>query len=92
MKAIIKLQLARVGDRIAQNHGAVFTYDPEVIEQVASRCKEVSSGARNVDRILNGTVLPEMSGEFLNKMSTGEPVSKVHIAVSPEGKFLYQIQ
>ncbi|MBL8112943.1 MAG: type VI secretion system ATPase TssH, partial [Acidobacteria bacterium] len=92
MKAIIKLQLGRVGDRIQANHRATFTYDPEVIEQVASRCKEVSSGARNVDRILNGTVLPEMSGEFLNKMATGEPVSKVHIAVSPEGKFLYQIQ
>lgn len=89
MKEIIKLQLGRIGDRLQENHGASFVYDAGVIQEIANRCKEVESGARNVDHILTRTLLPEMSGEFLSRMSTGTTVSQVEISVSPEGKFQY---
>jgi type VI secretion system protein VasG len=91
MKEIIKLQLRRIGDRLEENHGAKFIYDPAVIQEIANRCKEVESGARNVDHILTRTLLPEMSGEFLSRMSTGATVSQVEVTVSPEGKFQYAI-
>jgi type VI secretion system protein VasG len=91
MKQITKLQLGRIGNRLAENHGAKFSYDESVIQEIASRCKEVESGARNVDHILTGTLLPEMSGEFLSRMAAGESISKVHIAVGEQGKFVYQI-
>src|SRR5262245_60936774 len=65
MREIIRLQLSRIGNRMAENHGAKFSYDDGVVTEISNRCKEVESGARNVDHILTRTVLPEMSGEFL---------------------------
>jgi type VI secretion system protein VasG len=89
MKQIIKLQLGRIEDRLQENHGAKFTYDDGVVQEIANRCKEVESGARNVDHILTRTLLPEMSGEFLARMAGGATVSQVHISVSDDGKFQY---
>ncbi|HKG20761.1 MAG TPA: AAA family ATPase, partial [Blastocatellia bacterium] len=91
MQQIIKLQLGRIKRRLAENHGAEFSYDPEVIAEIANRCREVESGARNVDHILTRSLLPEMSGEFLSKMATGQSISQVHIGVGEAGRFSYQI-
>ncbi|HLA96557.1 MAG TPA: type VI secretion system ATPase TssH, partial [Pyrinomonadaceae bacterium] len=57
MRLIIKLQLGKIKNRIADNHGAQFSYDDAVIETVAKRCTDVDSGARNVYNILTGTML-----------------------------------
>jgi len=91
MREIIKLQLGRIGRRLGDNHGARFSYDDAVILEIANRCKEVESGARNVDHILTRTLLPEMSGEFLSRMATGQAVSQVHVNVGDGGKFKYEI-
>jgi type VI secretion system protein VasG len=91
LRMIIKLQLKKIAQRIMQNHKAQFTYDDSVIDAVAKRCTDVDSGARNVHNILNGTLLPEMSGEFLSRMAAGEGVSKAHISVGDDGKFVYEI-
>jgi len=91
MREIIKLQLGRIGRRLEENHGADFTYDEQVVQEIAGRCKEVESGARNVDHILTRSLLPEMSGEFLSRMASGVAVSKVHVSVGEGGKFQYAI-
>jgi type VI secretion system protein VasG len=92
MREIIKLQLGRIGRRLQENHGATFTYDDTVISEVANRCKEVESGARNVDHILTRSLLPDMSNEFLSRMANAEAVSKVHVSVGEDGKFQYRIE
>ncbi|MGB9178436.1 MAG: AAA family ATPase, partial [Pyrinomonadaceae bacterium] len=91
MKEIIKLQLGRIGVRLEENHGADFSYDDTVIAEILNRCKEVESGARNVDHILTRSLLPEMSGEFLSRMATGQGVARVHVGVGDGGKFKYEI-
>ncbi len=91
MREIIRLQLSRIGRRLDENHGARFTYDDAVIAEIANRCKEVESGARNVDHILTRTVLPEMSGEFLSRMASGQGIQRVHVSVGESGKFCYEV-
>ena len=90
MREIIKLQLGRIGSRLKENHGASFAYDESVIGEIVARCKEVESGARNVDHILTRTVLPEMSGEFLARMAEGRTMSRVRITVGDGGAFRYE--
>ncbi|MGH9345450.1 MAG: AAA family ATPase, partial [Terriglobia bacterium] len=90
MRGIIRLQLGRIGRRLAQNHGAAFTYDDAVVNEIASRCREVESGARNVDHILTGTLLPEMSGEFLARMAASQPITKAHVSVE-NATFRYEL-
>jgi type VI secretion system protein VasG len=91
LRLIIKLQLGKIKNRIADNHGAQFTYDDSVVETVASRCTDVDSGARNVYNILTGTLLPEMSGEVLSRMASGEGIRRVHVKVGVGGNFVYDI-
>jgi type VI secretion system protein VasG len=91
MREIIKLQLGRIKRRLAENHGAEFEYEDSVITQIAGRCTEVESGARNVDQILTRTLLPDMSGEFLARMAMSQAVSRVHLSVSDGGAFTYEI-
>ena len=91
LRLIIKLQLGKIRQRIADNHGAQFSYDDSVIDTVAKRCTDVDSGARNVYNILTGTLLPEMSGEVLSRMASGEGIKKVHVSVGEGEKFVYDI-
>jgi len=92
LKAIIRLNLKKIGDRLRDNHRSAFTYDDGLLTTIASRCKEVESGARNVDHILTGTMLPELSGEILSRTIEGRGIKSVHITGSADGKFVYQIE
>src|SRR5690606_795316 len=89
LRLIIKLQLGKIRDRIKDNHGAQFSYDEAVIDTVAKRCTDVDSGARNVYNILTGTLLPEMSGEVLSRMASGDGIKKVHVGVGEGEQFTY---
>ena len=91
LRLIIKLQLGKIKNRISDNHNAQFSYDDSVIDTVAKRCTDVDSGARNVYNILTGTLLPEMSGEVLSRMASGEGIKKVHVAVGENENFVYDI-
>ena len=91
LRMIIKLQLSKIAQRIQENHKADFVYDDTVIDAVAKRCTDVDSGARNVHNILNGTLLPAMSGEFLSRMVTGESITKAHVTVGEDGNFKYDV-
>ena len=66
LRQIVHLQLRRIGNRLGEGHRAAFSYDEAVVEAVIRRCKEVESGARNVDHILTGTLLPDLSREVLD--------------------------
>jgi len=92
LRQIIKLQLGRIADRFRQNHRAEFAYDDAVIEAVRGRCREVESGARNVDHILTGKLLPEISRQILGRMAEGQPISRVRISVDGGGEFQYAVE
>jgi type VI secretion system protein VasG len=92
LRQIIQLQLGRIGQRLSDNHKATFTYDEAVIRAIAERCQEVESGARNIDHILTGTLLPELSREILSRMAEGQATSSVHVGVDAQGLFTYRIQ
>jgi type VI secretion system protein VasG len=82
---IIRLQLSRIVARIRQNHGAELRYDDAVVKLIASRCTEPESGGRMIDAILTNTLLPQISGEFLTRMSEGHPTRVVSISVQGSG-------
>ncbi|MDO8652948.1 MAG: type VI secretion system ATPase TssH [Undibacterium sp.] len=89
---IIELKLKRIQKRISVNHKAEFSYDDGLIEAVLARCTEVDSGARNVDNILNGTLLPEIAESVLTKMAEGAVISKIKVSANKQGQFKYTIK
>ena len=92
LRRIIEMQVAKIGARLRENHKAAFEYDPKVIDTIAARCKEVESGARNVDHIINRTLLPAVAAEVLARQAEGRAVAKVKIGVGDGGKFTYEIE
>ncbi|MGA9059229.1 MAG: type VI secretion system ATPase TssH [Terriglobia bacterium] len=89
LKQIVVLKLGKIQRRIQENHKIQLTYDPSLVDAVASRCTEVESGARNVDNILTNTLLPDISQQLLGRMSEGEKISALHVGVGPDGAFVY---
>jgi type VI secretion system protein VasG len=89
---IIKLKLGKIERRIAANHKAEFSYDEALVEAVLARCTEVDSGARNVDNILNGTLLPEIAESVLTKMAEGASISKIKVSANKQGQFKYTVK
>jgi type VI secretion system protein VasG len=91
MKQIIRLKLGKIGQRVETSYRAQFAYAPEVVDHIAARCTEVQTGARNVDHILSRTLLPELSAEFLARMSDGQPIERVEVKLTSDGRFQYEI-
>ena len=91
MRQIVELQLQRIARRVTENYKAEFTYDPGLPDGIAQRCKEVESGARNIDHILTRSLLPEMAGNFLSRMADGAAIKSVHVAMDDAGRFQYRM-
>jgi len=88
---IIRLKLDRIKARVSTNHNAQFHYDDALVAAVLGRCTEVDSGARNVDTILNGTLLPEIADAVLATMAEGGALGKVKVSATRAGKIKYAI-
>jgi type VI secretion system protein VasG len=86
---IIRLQMDRIAQRVSRHHGVTLRYDDAVVKLIASRCTEPESGGRMIDAILTNTVLPQISREFLERMSQASPTSEVAIGVA-DGEFHYK--
>ncbi|MDR6502782.1 type VI secretion system protein VasG [Burkholderia ambifaria] len=89
---IIELKLERIRRRIDANHKAAFEWDESLVDAVLARCTEVDSGARNVDHILNGTLLPEIAGHVLGRIADGEAIARIAVRADEAGEFAYTVE
>lgn len=92
LEKIIRLKLDRIGARVRENHQAQFVYDTPLVEAVLARCTEVDSGARNVDHILNGSLLPEVADTVLARMAEGGAIERIKVGVDKRGGFKYAVK
>jgi type VI secretion system protein VasG len=90
LKQIIRLKLDKIIRRLRKNHKVALRYEDALLTEIASRCTEVESGARNVDNILSNTMLPEISRELLLRMAKGDTVSAIGVSVDQAGMFTYE--
>jgi type VI secretion system protein VasG len=91
MLAIIRLKLSCIAERVRRNHRAEFMHDETLVDAVLARCTEVDSGARNVDHIFNGTLLPQLADTVLARMAEGEPITQIKVTSGKDGRFKYKV-
>jgi type VI secretion system protein VasG len=89
MKLIIRLKLGKIQRRLMESHKIALEYDDVLLNEVAGRCTEVESGARNVDNILSNTMLPDLSRQILSRIAEGASADKVSISVK-DGALTYE--
>jgi len=92
LRRICLLKLRSIGKRVQETYGTPFTFEDAVPDAVVARCKEVESGARNIDNILSRSLLPELSSLLLARMATGATVNQVKVGIdSTTGSFNYDL-
>ena len=87
MKEIVALRLAKLAARVRESNKMQLSYSKGVVERIADRCTEVETGARNIDHIMRGTILPQLSMEILARMGEKEMPSLVRLGVAKDGGF-----
>jgi type VI secretion system protein VasG len=91
LRMIVDIQLNRIRKRIKEAYGVPFEVDPAVADEIVSRCREVESGARNIQSILNRTLLPELSAIILDRLASGGKVGTVRVSMGSDGGFAYAV-
>ncbi len=91
IREIVDLALGRIRQRVAANYGAKFEWTPAAADAVAARCTETQSGARNIESILNQTVMPVLAGGLLTRMAEQKLAANVKLSVDGAGEFNYEI-
>ncbi|GAB6097441.1 type VI secretion system ATPase TssH [Desulfatiferula olefinivorans] len=88
MADIVRMKIGRATRRTAEAHGLTLRIDEAVIERIAARCLEVETGARNIDHILSGSVLPLLSQKILETMARNHRPEALTLGVSPDGHII----
>jgi type VI secretion system protein VasG len=89
---IVELKLAKVQRRLQESHGVELLYSDQLVEEVVKRCVDAESGARNVDHILTGTLIPELSERILCATVDRKPIQTISMDASPAGAFRYKVE
>jgi len=89
MEDIVRIKLKRVAKRLMTSQKMSLGYSDDVVAQIAARCTEVETGARNIDHIINKTLLPEISTEILSRMGEENDDKRLDIDLAEDGSFRY---
>jgi len=89
MRMIVELKLRKVQKTLMENNRMTLNYTPAAIDQIHLRCTEVETGARNIEYILNGNILPRLSQTILMHMSEGSLPSRADLDVDAGGNFVF---
>ena len=85
LRDITRLKLAKLVRRLASSHHLATEFAPELVEALALRFTDPSSGARNVDHTLRGSLMPELARTLLERMAEGDLPARLRIGLSPAG-------
>lgn len=88
---IIEHKLAKIATRMLTQHQTSLGFSSALVELVLSRCTEVDSGARNIDHILNSSVLPDLATHLLTAMVDGTSPQHIFIDIDANDQLTYQV-
>ena len=88
LKSIIRMKLDKVGKRLKANQDITFKYTDKVVDQIMARCTEVESGARAIDHIINGALLPMLATRILEQIGSEAGFTALDLDMDSKGEFL----
>ncbi|MDH4401110.1 MAG: type VI secretion system ATPase TssH [Burkholderiaceae bacterium] len=88
LRGIVDLKLKKVIQRMLANNKIALEITTGAREAITARCTEVETGARNIDFILKGTVLPLLSNSLLESMAKNTNPERAVLDVDAAGDFV----
>jgi len=86
LNRIVGDKLQRLADQIKARYHTDVELEDGLVEAIRSRATRSENGARMLESIIEGELLPPVSLALLEKLAAREPVTKVTLAVS-DNKF-----
>ncbi|MBA5603072.1 type VI secretion system ATPase TssH [Pectobacterium aroidearum] len=81
MVEIVQGKLSRLVSLLQQRFGAEVIIEDEVPEEILRLANRSENGARMLESVIDGALLPPVSLQLLQRLSAGEPVSRIHFRV-----------
>ncbi len=66
LSEIVSLKLKRIQSRLQEEHKMQLIYLDHVVKKILSACHQQNIGARQIDNIINQSILPQLSQVVLN--------------------------
>ncbi|MEZ6936887.1 type VI secretion system ATPase TssH [Aeromonas sp. S19(2024)] len=79
---IVGGKLNRLVKLLKERFGAEVMLDDEVAEEILLRANRSENGARMLESVIDGALLPPVSLQLLQRLSAGEPIKRVHFSVA----------
>jgi type VI secretion system protein VasG len=91
LREVVELKLGVLERRLEETHGIRASFSPELVGALVARCTEPETGARAVDHVLRGSLMPALSRALLEKMSEGEAATELTVGVAADGGFAIEL-
>jgi len=92
LRDITKQKLAKLARRLHLSHRLVVEFAPELIDELARRCTDPGSGARNVDHILRASLMPELARALLERLAEDALPPRLRVDLAPTGGWRFDFE
>ena len=91
LNEIVKGKLARLETLFKTRYGAEVVIEDSLIEEILNRATRSENGARMLEAIIEGQLLPPVSLALLNKLAAKEPVVRISLSAQ-DGEFVGEVE
>ncbi|MGL5327313.1 MAG: type VI secretion system ATPase TssH [Aeromonas sp.] len=88
---IVGGKLNRLVKLLKERFGAEVVLESEVAEEILLRANRSENGARMLESVIDGSLLPPVSLQLLQRLSAGEPINRVRFSVA-DHQFVAEVE
>jgi type VI secretion system protein VasG len=92
MRSIARLKLAKIADRVAKSYGFRTTFSDELLDELVERCTASETGARNIDHVLRGSLMPAISSVLLERLTEDSLFRELNVTLEAAGDWKIELQ
>ncbi|HAS6054343.1 type VI secretion system ATPase TssH [Vibrio vulnificus] len=87
---IVRSKLTRLENVFRTRYNAKVVIEESLVDEILNRATRSENGARMLEAIIEGQLLPPVSLALLNKLAGREPVERIRLAAD-EGEFIGEV-
>ncbi|MCG9649422.1 type VI secretion system ATPase TssH [Vibrio brasiliensis] len=91
LEQIVRGKLVRLENLFSERYDAEVVIEDSLIDEILSRATRSENGARMLEAIIEGQLLPPISLALLNKLSEQKPVTRIYLAAQ-DGEFIGEVE
>ncbi|TCT61632.1 type VI secretion system protein VasG [Vibrio crassostreae] len=91
LESIVRYKLSRLEMLFSERYASEVVIEDSLIDEIQSRATRSENGARMLEAIIEGQLLPSISLALLNKLSEQQSVARIYLAAK-SGQFVGEVE